>query len=105
MRDVYTMASTGLMQRDEWYASKLAGRTFAVDRERGKITGVPLDNTWATDIRVLHRGSESSSFRVLSFRAKDDPHYLRIDAFQGGIEFPFIAYKGLEIFSGTCRNS
>jgi hypothetical protein len=63
-----------------------------------------MDNAWATDIRVLDSGGDANAFKVLSIRAKDDPHYLRIDVFRGGTEKPFVGHTGASVFVGTCRS-
>jgi hypothetical protein len=103
VREVYVLTDTGAMNRDKNYEALLQGRNFAVDRSRGTVTGIPLENVYATEIRVLAQGGESSAFKVLSLRANDDPYLLRIDVFVSGNEKPFIGTKGNEIFAGSCR--
>ena len=103
VNEVYSLADSGAMRRDKSYESLLSGRRFSVDRTRGVITGYPLDNSSATEIRVLSLGNEASSFKVLSIRANDDPYYLRIDVFRAGSDIPFVGFKGEEVFSGVCR--
>jgi hypothetical protein len=103
VNEVYSLTDSGVMRRDKSYESLLSGRSFSVDRTRGVITGYPLDNSSATEIRVLSLGNEASSFKVLSIRAKDDPYYLRIDVFRARPDIPFVGFKGDEVFSGICR--
>lgn len=103
VRNIYVLDSSGSMKPEEKYASLLSARSFTVDRQRGVITGPPLDNTQTTEVRVLNLGSSSSAFKVLSLRASDDPIYFRIDVYRGGTEFPFVGYKGSEVFTGVCR--
>lgn len=103
VREAHQLTDQGGLRRDSWYESELSKRPFSVNRERGVVTGMPMDNAWATDIHVLSHGGDASAFKVLSIRAKDDPHYLRIDVFQRGIEKPFVGHTGSSVFVGTCR--
>ena len=103
VKEAYLISPHGTLRRDSVYETALSKRPSSVNRDRGVITGGPMDNKWATDIRVLDRGSDSSALKILSIRAMDDPYYLRVNVFHDGLDKSFVGHTGSEIFVGTCK--
>jgi hypothetical protein len=82
------------------------GEQFTVDRETGRITGGPLDNSHMK-IQLIDKGSREMSFQVIA-QSNQRTHttQLEIEEFQPTESKPFIGTTTLHypgVYTGTCK--